>query len=569
MAVAPRAALPRPALRRTRSSSASRAARASAPRRAARTSASSPPRTGWNLYVGGNGGFTPRHAVLLAEDLDDETAGARHRPLPDVLRPHRRPPAAHRAVARGASRAASTRSARSSSTTASASPPTSTRRWPRTSTPTRTSGPRPSTTRRSCASSRRSSTRPTTADPTLAYVAERGQRRPATAAERAARTLRSRPHRRHHPGGSLMTAVADRAHPRRRLRDRRPHARARRRRPRRRRAGRPLPARRRPRVRGAEPRPVLRRVRDLARHHRLARRCADRRLAHVQAGLLARARALPGHRWTRTPLPGRGPDLAVYAVSVDDGRVTMDLTAARDDARRPRPHRTARRHRRRRRRRHAPGSALPRRRRARARRRPEPVRRRAADGQPRRRRALARGVVEARPRRRLARPRRDGRPRAQRRGRGAGAEQRRTWCVNAADGARRHRPAGRASTHGDLTVGVVSTGRPRPAPGRGGARRPRGARRVAGRSTCGAGASGAAGSCSSAAARATRAWSRSPGSRPSPTPTSSSPTGSAPPALIDRLPADVEVINVGKSPTNHPVPQDEINASSSTARCGG
>lgn len=28
---------------------------------------------GWNLYVGGNGGFTPRHAVLLAEDLDDDT----------------------------------------------------------------------------------------------------------------------------------------------------------------------------------------------------------------------------------------------------------------------------------------------------------------------------------------------------------------------------------------------------------------------------------------------------------------------------------------------------------------
>lgn len=28
--------------------------------------------TGWNLYVGGNGGFTPRHAVLLAENLDDE-----------------------------------------------------------------------------------------------------------------------------------------------------------------------------------------------------------------------------------------------------------------------------------------------------------------------------------------------------------------------------------------------------------------------------------------------------------------------------------------------------------------
>jgi nitrite reductase (NADH) large subunit len=28
--------------------------------------------SGWNLYVGGNGGFTPRHAVLLAESLDDE-----------------------------------------------------------------------------------------------------------------------------------------------------------------------------------------------------------------------------------------------------------------------------------------------------------------------------------------------------------------------------------------------------------------------------------------------------------------------------------------------------------------
>ncbi|MDQ2624241.1 MAG: nitrite reductase large subunit NirB, partial [Actinomycetota bacterium] len=28
---------------------------------------------GWNLYVGGNGGFNPRHARLLAEDLDTET----------------------------------------------------------------------------------------------------------------------------------------------------------------------------------------------------------------------------------------------------------------------------------------------------------------------------------------------------------------------------------------------------------------------------------------------------------------------------------------------------------------
>ncbi len=28
--------------------------------------------TGWNMYVGGNGGFSPRHAQLLASDLDDE-----------------------------------------------------------------------------------------------------------------------------------------------------------------------------------------------------------------------------------------------------------------------------------------------------------------------------------------------------------------------------------------------------------------------------------------------------------------------------------------------------------------
>ncbi|WP_193598924.1 nitrite reductase large subunit NirB [Microbacterium sp. YJN-G] len=28
--------------------------------------------TGWNMYVGGNGGFSPRHAQLLASDLDDD-----------------------------------------------------------------------------------------------------------------------------------------------------------------------------------------------------------------------------------------------------------------------------------------------------------------------------------------------------------------------------------------------------------------------------------------------------------------------------------------------------------------
>jgi nitrite reductase (NADH) large subunit len=28
---------------------------------------------GWNIYVGGNGGFEPRHAQLLVEDVDSET----------------------------------------------------------------------------------------------------------------------------------------------------------------------------------------------------------------------------------------------------------------------------------------------------------------------------------------------------------------------------------------------------------------------------------------------------------------------------------------------------------------
>ena len=54
--------------------------------------------TGWNLYVGGNGGMTPKHAQLLAGDLDDETLSALHRPVPDVLHPHGRSAAAHRAV---------------------------------------------------------------------------------------------------------------------------------------------------------------------------------------------------------------------------------------------------------------------------------------------------------------------------------------------------------------------------------------------------------------------------------------------------------------------------------------
>ena len=56
--------------------------------------------TGWNLYVGGNGGMTPRHAAAAGGRPRRRHAGALHRPLPDVLHPHRRPAAAHGAVGR-------------------------------------------------------------------------------------------------------------------------------------------------------------------------------------------------------------------------------------------------------------------------------------------------------------------------------------------------------------------------------------------------------------------------------------------------------------------------------------
>ena len=55
---------------------------------------------GWNLYVCGNGGMKPRHADLLAADLDSATLDPLHRSLPDVLHPHGRSPAAHLRVAR-------------------------------------------------------------------------------------------------------------------------------------------------------------------------------------------------------------------------------------------------------------------------------------------------------------------------------------------------------------------------------------------------------------------------------------------------------------------------------------
>ena len=103
-------------------------------------------------------------------------AAAGDRPLPDVLRPHRRPAAAHGARGSRRSRAASTPCARSSSTTASASPPTSTRRWPQHvdayEDEWKATLEDPEKLRRFASFVNA----PTTPDPSLAYAAERGQR---------------------------------------------------------------------------------------------------------------------------------------------------------------------------------------------------------------------------------------------------------------------------------------------------------------------------------------------------------------------------------------------------------
>ena len=50
---------------------------------------------GWNLYVCGNGGAHPRHADLLAADLDEETATQVRRSVPHVLHPDGRPAYPH------------------------------------------------------------------------------------------------------------------------------------------------------------------------------------------------------------------------------------------------------------------------------------------------------------------------------------------------------------------------------------------------------------------------------------------------------------------------------------------
>ena len=211
--------------------------------------------TGWNLYVGGNGGMTPKHAQLLAGDLDDETlvryidrflmfyirtADRLQRTAPwvealdggidhlrdvvcdDSLGPGRR--------VRG-------------------------RRWRVTSTATPANGRACSRTRTSCRGSCRSSTRPRSPDPTVEFTETVGRKVPCRSACPRSEAV----------AGDHMTLLDDRQELIRRIRTgrrvrvrlpdpvpRRGRAAARRR------AGRAVPARRRLAARGRQHRPVLR-----------------------------------------------------------------------------------------------------------------------------------------------------------------------------------------------------------------------------------------------------------------------------------------------------------------------
>ena len=84
--------------RRTRSRWLCRAARANAPRPSGKDVGVIATENGWNLYVCGNGGMTPQARAVAGKRSRRRDAGALHRPVPDVLHPHRRPAAAHRPV---------------------------------------------------------------------------------------------------------------------------------------------------------------------------------------------------------------------------------------------------------------------------------------------------------------------------------------------------------------------------------------------------------------------------------------------------------------------------------------
>ena len=68
-----RAALPRPARRRTRSRPAVSGCARECAEAQSKDIGVIATENGWNLYVGGNGGFRPRHADLLLTDIDTAT----------------------------------------------------------------------------------------------------------------------------------------------------------------------------------------------------------------------------------------------------------------------------------------------------------------------------------------------------------------------------------------------------------------------------------------------------------------------------------------------------------------
>ena len=140
----------------------------------------------------------------------------------------------------------------------------------------------------------------------------------------------------------------------------------------------------------------------------------------------------------------------------------------------------------------------------------------------------------------------------------AWAAERRTWCVNASDGRDGTARIAATSTHGDLALGVVSTGDPDPR--RAGAVRDalalhvesgavdlRRRRKRRGRVVLVGSGPGDAGLVPVAGLEALATADVVVTDRLGAT------------ALLERLPAEVEIVNVGKSPTNHPVPQAEIN----------
>ncbi|WP_299447038.1 uroporphyrinogen-III C-methyltransferase [uncultured Phycicoccus sp.] len=140
----------------------------------------------------------------------------------------------------------------------------------------------------------------------------------------------------------------------------------------------------------------------------------------------------------------------------------------------------------------------------------------------------------------------------------AWCEAHRTWCVNASEGASGSARVAASSTHGDLRVGVVNQGPPDP-------RRAAAVRDAVGRyiesgqvdlrrHRAGEGRVVLVGSGPGAAGLVTTAGREALATADVVVTDRLGATW-----LLEQLPEDVEVVDVGKSPTNHPVPQEEIN----------